>query len=549
MRDNFIGLFNNTVRECWDKPALSDYKKTTITYGELAARITELKLLWEKAGITGEAKIAINAKSSLNVATTFMAAVSQGKVAVQLFNGFTPADTLQLVNHSDSRILYTEKRQFSGMDFEKMPALVGAIDMNTGELLAERNGFGELYANSHALLEEAYPNGMKPEDFVCDLREPDSVVTIMYTSGSTGNPKGVMLTVCNFSANVYVIPHTIPYHRGDTYLSLLPYAHIFGLTCDVIIPLCVGQHMTVLGLPPIPANVKEALMDVRPHVFMGVPLIFIKFIEHILGTYMHNPGVASKLDDPVEGEIYCKMLRDVLYSAMGGNIELFATGGAPIPPEVDNLLVRQLKLPFITGYGMTELAPIISFGHPGKYIPKSCGEYCHEVIDVKIDSVDPQNIAGEVLIKGDCVFAGYYKNEKGTAETFTADGWFRTGDMGTVDENRNLFLVGRCKNMLLSSNGQNIYPEEIETELNLLPYVAESIVVQREARLVALIVVNQDAVANANLSAETLDAVMKTNVSNVNKKIPGYSQIADFELRYEPFAKTPKGSIRRFLYK
>ena len=547
--DNFINLFEGAVRENWERPALSDFRKSTVTYRELAEKIETLDLIWKKAGIKPGDKIAINCKSSAMGVTVFMAAVSKGYVAVHLYNAFTPADTQRLVNHSDSKILYTEKRAFEAMDFGQMPELLCVIDAASGEVLASRAGVGELYANGARLLAERYPAGLQPADFKVCKPGFDDVCAILYTSGSTGNPKGVMLTYRNYTANVQAIRPGFPFYKGEDYLSLLPHAHSFGLTCDVVIPMTMGMHVTVLGVPPIPMNVHEALQEVKPRIFFGVPLIFVKFAEYILGAEIRSVEGKAKLDDYENNADYCQMLHDKLMSAMGGRVEVFCTGGSAIPAEVESLLVYKLKVPFMTGYGLTELGPIASYGKVGKYIPKSCGEWLPEVLEYRIDSPDRENIAGELSVKGEVVFKGYYKNPEATAAVLSEDGWFRTGDIGTIDANGNIFLLGRCKNMILAENGQNVYPEEIEVLLNDLPYVAESIVLQREHRIVALIVPNLDALDKAGIGADGLDAIMKQNIVCLNGKLPGYSAINDFELRFEPFAKTPKGSIRRFMYK
>ena len=547
--DNFINLFEGAVRENWERPALSDFRKSTVSYRELAEKIETLDLIWKKAGIKPGDKIAINCKSSAMGVTVFMAAVSKGYVAVHLYNAFTPADTQRLVNHSDSKILYTEKRAFEAMDFGQMPELLCVIDAASGEVLASRAGVGELYADGARLLAERYPAGLQPADFKVCKPGFDDVCAILYTSGSTGNPKGVMLTYRNYTANVQAIRPGFPFYKGEDYLSLLPHAHSFGLTCDVVIPMTMGMHVTVLGVPPIPMNVHEALQEVKPRIFFGVPLIFVKFAEYILGAEIRSVEGKAKLDDYENNADYCQMLHDKLMSAMGGRVEVFCTGGSAIPAEVESLLVYKLKVPFMTGYGLTELGPIASYGKVGKYIPKSCGEWLPEVLEYRIDSPDRENIAGELSVKGEVVFKGYYKNPEATAAVLSEDGWFRTGDIGTIDANGNIFLLGRCKNMILAENGQNVYPEEIEVLLNDLPYVAESIVLQREHRIVALIVPNLDALDKAGIGADGLDAIMKQNIVCLNGKLPGYSAINDFELRFEPFAKTPKGSIRRFMYK
>ena len=546
--DNFIRLFEGAVRENWDNPALTDFRKSTITYHELAERIYTLDAIWRKAGLKPGDKIAINTKSCALGVSVFMAAVSQGYIAVHLYNAFTPADTQRLVSHSDSKILYTEKRAFDEMDFEHMPQVLCVIDGATGDVLASRNGVGDIYADAGNIIAAQFPSGMKPDDFAVCNPDIDDVCAILYTSGSTGNPKGVMLTYRNYTANVQGIRPGFPFHKGENYLSMLPHAHSFGLTCDVVIPMTMGMHITVLGMPPIPANVQAALQEVKPRIFYGVPLIFVKFVEFVLGPELHSPEGEDKLEHYQDHPEYCKMLHDKLMDAMGGNMEVLTSGGSAIPAEVESLLVYKLKLPFMTGYGLTELAPIVSYGRVGKYIPKSCGEYLPEIMEVKIDSPDPEHIAGELSIKGDVVFKGYYKNPEATAQVLQ-DGWFRTGDIGTIDKNRNVFLLGRSKNMILTGNGQNVYPEEIEVILNELPYVSESIVLQRGRLITALIVPNVDALDRAGIGADTLDAIMKHNIQYVNSKIPAYSAINNFELRFEPFSKTPKGSIRRFMYK
>ena len=516
--DNFIKLFEGAVRDSWENPALSDFRKSTITYRELAERIDTLDLIWKKAGLKRGDKIAINARPSAMGASLYYAAACKGYIAVELYNAFTPADTLKLVNHSDCKILYTEKRTFDAMDFEQMPNVLCALDCITGEILASREGVDEIYKSGEQLLAERYPNGMKPADFKVIDVDLDDVCAILYTSGSTGNPKGVMLTYRNDTANVQAIRPGFPFHKGGNYLSLLPHAHSFGLMCDVVIPLTIGMHVTVLGMPPIPMTVQQALMEVKPNIFYGVPLIFVKFAEYVLGSDINSPEGKAKLADYQNHPEYCQMLHDKLMAAMGGNIDL------------------------------TELAPIVSYGKLGKYVPKSCGEYIPEVMEVRIDSPDPEHIAGELYVKGDVVFCGYYKNPEATAEVLK-DGWFRTGDIGTIDKNNNVFLLGRSKNMILTENGQNVYPEEIEVVLNELPYVAESIVLQREHKIIALIVPNMDALDKAGLGADGLDAVMKQNIVALNSKLPAYSAVNDYELRFEPFSKTPKGSIRRFMYK
>ncbi len=544
--DNFVLKFEQTIRECWDNPALNDYKGPVLTYGELAKVIETMNLVWKAAGLRKGDKIAINARSSAEWAEVFFAAQAGGYVAVQIFNAFTPDDTVNLINHSDSRILYTEKQIFEKMDFAKLPELVAAIDTKTGELLASRNGFDRIYSDADRLFSEAHPHGFTAADVRFTPAGLDDTAAIMYTSGSTGNPKGVMLANRNLSMNVYFLPLHVPFRKGENYVSVLPYAHIFGMTVDMITPLCLGLHLVVLGVPPVPSNLKPALKEFKPHVFFAVPLILTKLIEDTLGDFIHTKSGAAKLEDHANNEDFCESLKIIFQHAIGGNIEMFATGGAAIPEQFEKLLVEKLKLPFVTGYGMTETAPVISIGHVGQYKLRECGEWIQEGVDLKIDSPEPEKIPGEILVKGSIVFQGYYKNPEATKAAFTPDGWFRTGDLATMDSDFSIFIVGRCKNMLLSTNGQNIFPEEIEVILNSLPYVAESLVVSRNDKLVALIVPNTDLAEN--IDSAGLKSIMDANIEALNKRLPAYSQVSGYELRYEPFTKTPKGSIRRFMY-
>lgn len=545
---SFIKRFEEQINLCWNSPALGDYRAKPMSYGELASEIETLHILFKQVGVRKGDKIAINAAGSASWGMTFMAVTSAGCVATVLFNGFLPADTERMVAHSDSRLLFTERAVFEKMNFSAMPQLLGVVDIKSGALLAYRGELGYLYQNRHRLFAQKYPAGMNPEHVCYDEPDAKDLCSILYTSGSTGNPKGVMLSHASIDNNVEIFGSTQPYHHGDRYLSMLPFSHIFGLLADLVVCLCNGMHVTVLGMPPIPKIVRQALCAVRPRVVMMVPLVLSKIVESTIGEFVHSKTGAERLAAYRENEDFCTALRTILLQAMGGRVELILTGGAAIPANLEKLLSKVLKLPFVTGYGMTECGPLISIGHTDNYQLKSAGVIV-DGMEAKIDSAEPATQAGELLVRGVNLFEGYYKNEEATQASFTADGWFRTGDLGTLDGENNLFLVGRCKSMLLSTNGQNIFPEEIEVVLNSLPYVAESIIVQRDNHLCAIIVPDTEALQTHNIDHQSLVSVMNENLKRLNDSIPAYEAVANYTLRFEPFEKTPKGSIKRYLYK
>ncbi len=545
--NTFINYLEQAIRNGWEQPAVNDFRQEATTYGSLAVEIATQHQLWNDIALQKGDKIALNAASSSNWVKLFLAVVTGGYVAVPLLNGYLPSDTQRLVDHSDSKLLYTERALFEKMDFEAMPQLMAVIDLRTGELLAARGAFAQHYTSRHLRFATLHPNSLHADEVHYAERQEDEVCVINYTSGSTGNPKGVMLTVGNFTHQIKTLMPCLPFNAGERYLSILPLAHIFGLTVDCLLPLAAGMHLTILATLPVPSTLKAALREVNPRMFFAVPLVIHKLVEQTIGEFIHSKSGAERLADPAAHPDFCEALRTIFMAAFGRNCELIYTGGAAIPASIEELLNRQLGVPFLTGYGMTECAPVIALGRLGEYRLKSCGR----IIDgytYRIDSADSEQLAGELLIKGPSLFAGYYKNEAATKAALTADGFFRTGDLGMIDREGHLFLVGRCKSMLLSTNGQNIFPEEIEVVLNTLPYVAESLIVQRQNMLIALIVPDMERATADLLSGETLHEMMRRNLDVLNRRLPAYAHVGQFELQSEPFAKTPKGSIKRFLY-
>lgn len=532
MKD-FITRFQEAVKDNYEKPALNNFRQNSLTYHELSDEIRRIQSAWKAAGLQKGDTIAIYAPNSANWIKIFFAAVTGGYVAVELYHLYTPEDVMRLVCHSDSKFLYMEERVFEQMDIKKMPGLIAVIDIVSLNIIAQHGDFSRLL------------NNCSYEENPCNSVNPDDTCTIIYTSGSTGSPKGVMLSVRNISANVDAISSAYPYRKGENYLSTLPFAHAFGLMFDVILPLCNGMHTYVLCSAPIPTSLIIALNEIHPHMFFTVPIVLQKLILNLIGNEYNSKEGQHKLANYTDNPDFCQLLKIKILAGMGNEIEVFGTGGATVPFEFESLILNKLSLPFVTVYGMTECSPIISLDVPGKYRMRSSGKYLYNV-QVRIDSQDPSAIPGEILVKGDSVFSGYYKNPDANAKVFTADNWFHTGDLATVDDEKNIFISGRCKNMFLYANGENIYQEEIEEILNELPMVEESLIVCRDDRLIALIVPERD--ANNQLSG-SVNEIMAKNIQTLNKRLPKYSRVTEYELFKEPFAKTSKGNIRRYMYK
>lgn len=530
---SFITKFHEVVQGNYNCPVLNNFRQDPLTYHQFYDEILSIQNSWKAAGLVKGDKVAIFAPNSSNWVKTFFAAITGGYIAVELYHLYTPQDVMELVCHSDSKILYTDQHGFSQMDIKKMPNLIAVVDINSMNIIATRNNF-TISFNRNCDKDNLQYN--------IDL---DDICTIIYTSGSTGVPKGVMLSVRNISANFDAISATYPYRERENYLSTLPFAHSFGLMFDVILPICSGMHTHILCSVPTPTSLIIAFNEVRPHLFFTVPIVLQKLILNLIGGEYNSEDGQKKLANYFDNPDFCQLLRIKILSGMGGSIEVFATGGASIPFEIESLLLNKLSLPFVTIYGMTECSPIISLDVPGKYKMRSCGKYIDN-IQLKVDSQDSSAIPGEILVKGDGVFVGYYKNSDADSKAFTPDGWFHTGDLATIDDEKNIFISGRCKNMFLYANGENIYQEDIEAILNKMPLVLESLIVCRDERLVALIVPKRD--ENNNIS-NSINEIMTSNIQKLNSRLPHYSHVAEYELFKEPFAKTSKGNIRRYMYK
>lgn len=549
IQENFIRLYEKSFRENWELPAVSDYgTPTRYTFGQVAEEVARLHLLMAACGIREGEKVALVGKDSARWCIAYMAVITYGAVLVPILQDFNANDIQHILNHSDSELLFVSDRSWEGIDEERLPQLRAAFSLSDFGCLYERDGVGARAASERLdeKMKEVYPKGFTRDDIRYARRGNEEVAVLNYTSGTTGFSKGVMLTGNNLAGNVtYAMTLDLMY-RGDEELCFLPLAHAYSCAFNLLTPMAVGAHINILGKMPTPKILLKAFADIRPNLIITVPLILEKIYKKMILPEISRPAVRMALRVPgIRGLIY-KKIRDRLTAALGGRFCEVIVGGAAMNEEVTEFLHR-IGFRFTIGYGMTECAPLISYDNWRAYVPGSCGQILKDIMEVRIDSPDPLREVGEIQVRGENVMQGYYKNPEATASVFTPDGWLRTGDLGTIDTAKRIYIRGRSKSMILSSNGQNIYPEEIESKLNNLPYVSESVVVERKGRLVALVYPDYDALTGG-LTENDLPALMETNRKEVNKQLAYYEQLAEISLHPMEFEKTPKRSIKRFLY-
>ena len=546
---NFIKIYETSLFETWDLPALSEYTtRKSLTYGELADKIARLHLLFESIGLQKGEKVALCGKDSIGWVTVYLATVTYGAVIVPILADFNPLDIAHVVNHSEAHLLFITDAVWEHIDPESLINVKGAISLESGSLLHESadKEMGAELRKMKDRFDEKYPSGFCKEDISYCCRNNDDVCEINYTSGTTGFSKGVMLTGGNLSGNVSFGMDSGLHFRGSRALSFLPLAHAYGCAFDMLTPLAVGSHVTLLCKVPSPRVLTKAFAEVRPNLVICVPLILEKIYKNQILPMISRGAVRWTLAVPFLDSIVYANIRRKLVDAFGGEFEQVIVGGAPLNHEVEEFLYK-IKFPFTVGYGMTECGPLISYTHWRDFIPGSSGRTLPDMESIVL-SEDPENIPGEICVRGVNAMKGYYKNAKATAEVLDAEGWLHTGDMGTRSPDGTLFLRGRSKTMILSSSGQNIYPEEIESKLNNMPFVDESLVVEREGRLVALVYPDYETADRMGISAHELDSTMENVRNELNSIVAPYERIAKIILMPNEFEKTPKRSIKRFLY-
>ena len=533
------------MKSNWERPALGNYRGELFTFGEVAENIAKLHVLYNAIGLKKGDKVALCAKNSARWGIAFFSANTYEAVVVPILADFHPESVNSLVDHSESTVLFTDTDIWNKLDITKMPMVKAVVSTADFKLLyAADEKIQSANDNLQALFDAKYPNGFSATDLSYPTDNDKELAIINYTSGTTSAPKGVMLRYECISANVEFGQKRLPSYPEDKIVSMLPMAHMYGMMFELIYPLCGGSSIYYLGKTPTPALLLGAMAEVKPYLVITVPLVMEKIFKSKVAPIVNKPVMKVVCAIPGVNQLIFKKVRTTLLNAFGGNIREIVMGGAALNPDVEKWF-RKFKLPFTVGYGMTEAAPLMAYEDWWDFAPKSCGKAIDSV-EVRIDSEDPYNKVGEIQAKGTNIMSGYYKNEEATKAAFTEDGWMRTGDLGLLDQKGNIFIKGRSKNMILSANGQNIYPEEIEAAVNNQPYVVESVVVDRGARLVALIYMDSE-----KLKADTVDIeeYKKTLMAEVNKSMPSYSKLNLVEVMEQPFEKTPKMSIKRFMYK
>lgn len=549
---NFIKLFEESFKENWDHLAMSDYAtKTDYTYKQLAEEVAKMHLLFKELGIKEGETISLVGKNTPAWAITFISVVTYGAVIVPILQDFHPDDIQHVVNHSDSSLLFLSDNIWENIDESKVNNLRGIFSYSEFRCLYQ--GPGETIQKTmkqlDALFAERYPNGLTKEDVVYSNRTNDEMVVLNYTSGSTGFSKGVMLNGNAFMGNIdFMFEHTnLSSKTGrKKLLTFLPLAHVYGCTLDFLGQITSGSHITFLNRVPSPKILLKALEEVQPDVIFTVPLIIEKVYKAMIVPLLEKASTQAAMAIP---ELRDKMYSEIsnkLYNAFGGKFIEIVLGGAGVNAEVDEFLCK-IKFPFTVGYGMTECAPLISYCSKDQHKVGSAGILLTNM-QAKIVSDDPENIAGELLVKGPNVMMGYYKNPEATAAAFTEDGWMRTGDMATMDSENHIFLKGRCKNMILGASGQNIYPETIEAKISNLPFIQECVVIARESKLVALVYPDFAAMDENNVSRDELDVIMEENRKTINKSLASYEAITKMVIFPNEFEKTAKKNIKRYLY-
>ena len=550
IKENFIKIYEESFKENWELPALTDYgKNNTFTFGDVATEIARIHLLFENCQVRRGDKIALIGKDSARWCIAYMAAVTYGAIIVPILQDFNPNDVHHIVNHSESVFLFVSDRIWDTLEEDRIEEVRGVFSLSDFRCLHQRDGenIQKFVKSLDKKMEERYPKGYSKEDIKYAELDNDKIVEINYTSGTTGFSKGVMLTGNNLAGNVTYAKTLDLLFRGEREICFLPLAHAYSCAFNLLVPMAFGVHVFLLGRVPSPKILLKAFEEVKPNLILMVPLILEKIYKKMILPQLNKRALKLALNIPLLDTRIYSQIRKRLVDALGGRFREVIVGGAAMNKEVSEFLMK-IKFPFTIGYGMTECGPLISYDHNEDYVAESCGQILKDIMKVRIDSEDPYNKVGEIQVFGENVMRGYYKNEEATANVFTEDGWLRTGDLGTIDHDNRIYIKGRCKTMILGPSGQNIYPEEIESKLNNLPFILESLVVEKNNKLVALVYPDYETVDSTGISHDDLPMIMEENRVELNKLLAPYEAITAVQLYPTEFEKTPKKSIKRYLY-
>lgn len=551
MKENIIKLYERSFIDNWDLPCLTDYNsRNTLTYGQFAEQIARLHILYREAGIQQGDKIALIGKNTVDWVTVFLATITYGAVIVPILQDFNPNDVQHIINHSESKLLFAAPNIWDELDFDGLVHVQAVISADDFSFITQKAEVkvDQILGKLNELFAAEYPNGFYRNDIRYPDVPGDRLMEINYTSGTTGYSKGVMLSGNNLCGNVVYGLDSQLHRPGSRTLSFLPLAHAYGCAFDMLTPLAIGTHITLLGKIPSPKIMLKAMAEVKPDLVICVPLILEKIYSKMIVPMISKGALRWALNVPYLDKKIYEQIRNKLIDAFGGNFEEVIVGGAPFNAEVEDFLYK-IRFPFTVGYGMTECAPLVSHTPWRQFVPRSAGRILPGIMECKILSDDPENIPGEICVRGENVMMGYYHNDDATDKVLAEDGWLHTGDMGTLSADGTIFIRGRLKTMILSSNGQNIYPEEIEAKLNNMQYVGESLVVERDRKLVALVYPDFDEMDKVGFTRDRLDAHLEKVRSELNKLVAPYERIAQIEVINNEFEKTPKKSIKRYLYK
>ena len=550
IQENFIKIYEKSFQENWDLPALTDYgKETSFTFGQMAEEIARIHLLFRECQVRRGDKVALIGKDSARWCIAYMAVITYGAIIVPILQDFNPNDVHHIINHSESVFLFVSDRIWDSMEEDRIEEVRGVFSLSDFRCLHQRDGenIQKILKTMDELMAETYPKGFRKEDIVYAELENDKVIELNYTSGTTGFSKGVMLTGNNLAGNVTYARTLDLLFRGEREICFLPLAHAYSCAFNLLVPMAFGVHVYLLGKVPSPKILMKAFEEVKPNLILMVPLILEKIYKKMIQPQLSKTTMRVALNIPLlDSRIYAQ-IRKRLVDALGGRFREVIVGGAAMNEEVAEFL-HKIKFPYTVGYGMTECGPLISYENHEQYVPGSCGKILKGIMQVRIDSDDPYNKVGEIQVYGENVMRGYYKNEEATANVFTEDGWLRTGDLGTIDAEKRIYIRGRSKTMILGPSGQNIYPEEIESKLNNLPFVMESVVIEKEGKLIGLVYPDYDTVDSTGVSHDDLPVIREQNRIALNKLLAPYEAVSQLQLYPTEFEKTPKKSIKRYLY-